>query len=97
MSKFLKNYLKQYNSASPKALLALLESEQDVEYDLRSLLMMRAHDGESFTYDEYLTWEKKYSREIDVARRKELEGETELIEDEVAERSTKIHESSKRV
>ena len=60
MSKFLKNYLEQYNSASPKALLALLESEQDVEYDLRSLLMMRAHDGESFTYDEYLTWEKQY-------------------------------------
>ena len=83
MSKFLKNYLKQYNSASPKALLALLESEQDVEYDLRSLLMMRAHDGESFTYDEYLTWEKQYSREIDVARRKELEGEIELTEDEL--------------
>lgn len=87
MSKFLKNYLKQYNSASPKALLALLESEQDVEYDLRSLLMMRAHDGESFTYDEYLTWEKQYSREIDVARQKELEGEIELTEDEVADLS----------
>lgn len=83
MSKFLKNYLKQYNSASPKALLALLESEQDVEHNLRTLLMMRAHDGESFTYDEYLTWEKQYTREIDVARQKELEEPVELSEDEI--------------
>lgn len=85
MSKFLKNYLKQYQSASPKALLALLENEHDVELDLRSLLTMRAHDGESFTYDEYLTWEKQYTRELDVAHRKELEGEIELTEDEIVD------------
>ena len=60
MSKFLKTYLETYKSASPKALLALLESQDNIDKDLRSLLMMRAYDGESFTYDEYVKWENSY-------------------------------------
>ena len=87
MSKFLKTYLETYKSASPKALLALLESQDNIDKDLRSLLMMRAYDGESFTYDEYVKWEDSYknAKEEAVDEQSQFDDVKELSLEEIVE------------
>ena len=87
MSKFLKTYLETYKSASPKALLALLESQDNIDKDLRSLLMMRAYDGESFTYDEYVKWENSYKnmKEEVIDKQLQLDDTNELSIEEIVE------------